>query len=114
MDDILATVIEHPHYIAKAKKLLTEEQMREIVNMLALDPYKGDVLIGTGGVRKFRFAAVNNKGKSGGMRVLYLYVSKKGKVHLLDIFGKSDKDNLTQSERNRFLKLSVTLKGLAG
>ena len=111
MKDTLVTVIEHPHYLKKAEKLLSEEQIDDIANALAADPMLGEVMRGTGGFRKFRYAGVKNKGKSGGMRVVHLYVSNGGEVHLIDIFEKSDKENLTKAEQNELAKIATLLKG---
>ena len=66
---------------------------------------------GTGGFRKFRYAGVQSKGKSGGMRIIHLFVANDGEVHLIDIFEKSDKDNLTQAECNELAKIASILKG---
>ena len=111
MKDTLVTVIEHAHYLKKAEKLLTEVQLEDIANALAANPDLGEVMRGTGGFRKFRYAGVKNKGKSGGMRVIYLFVSNDGQVHLIDIFEKSDKENLTKAEQNELAKIAALLKG---
>lgn len=111
MKDTLVTVVEHPHYLKKAEKLLSEAQIEDIANALAADPALGEVMRGTGGFRKFRYAGVKNKGKSGGMRVIHLYVSNDGEVHLIDIFEKSDKENLTKAEQNELAKIAALLKG---
>ena len=66
---------------------------------------------GTGGFRKFRYAGVKSRGKSGGLRVIHLYVANHGEVHLIDIFEKSDKDNLTKAEQNELAKIAALLKG---
>ncbi|KHD08197.1 hypothetical protein PN36_09645 [Candidatus Thiomargarita nelsonii] len=103
----LATVVEHAHYLSQAAKLLTEDQKQKIVDMLAADPEMGDLIIGTGGCRKLRYAA----GKSGGVRIIQLFVSKDGYVHLLDVYKKGEKDSLTKAEKNELSKLAAILKG---
>ena len=65
MKETLVTVVEHAHYLKKAEKLLSEEQIEDVANALAADPTLGEVMRGTGGFRKFRYAGVKNKGKSG-------------------------------------------------
>ena len=86
MIDTFVTVIEHPHYLKKAEKLISESQMDDIANALAANPMIGDSMRGTGGFRKFRYAGVKNKGKSGGMRIIHFYVSTHQEVHVIDIF----------------------------
>lgn len=111
MKDTLVTVVEHAHYLKKAEKLLSEVQMEEIANALAADPSLGEVMRGAGGFRKFRYAGVKTKGKSGGMRIIHLFVSNDSEVHLIDIFEKSDKDNLSKAEQNELAKIAALLKG---
>lgn len=110
MKDPFVTVVEHPNYLKQAEKLLTPDQMGEIADILAADPHTGDIMPGTGGFRKMRYAGVAGKGKSGGMRVIHLFVTKQGVVHLLHIYGKGEKDNLSKAERNELAKLAAILK----
>ncbi|WP_307190498.1 type II toxin-antitoxin system RelE/ParE family toxin [Bathymodiolus platifrons methanotrophic gill symbiont] len=49
----------------------------------------------TGGIRKFRWAT-GNKGKSGGVRVIYYFHNKSIPLFLLTVFGKNEKDNLSK------------------
>lgn len=111
MKHTLVTVIEHPNYLRRAHKLLTEQQMDEIADMLAANPEAGDLMEGTGGCRKLRYAAVQDRGKSSGSRVIHLFVTNSHEVHLLDIYGKGEKGNLTKAERNDLAKLARILKG---
>jgi len=111
MQQIFCTVIEYTHYLNKTKKLLTEEQTREIADIVARTPEIGEILKGTGGIRKFRYAAHEGKGKSSGARVIYFYISEDETVHLLDIFPKNEKENLSQADRNELFKLTQILKG---
>jgi hypothetical protein len=105
------TVVEHHGYFRKARKLMTEQQMTEVVDIVSKTPEIGDVMAGTGGIRKFRYAAKEGRGKSAGARVIYLAVLKKGLIHMIDIFGKNEKINLTQAEKNEITKLTTLLKG---
>lgn len=111
MKNTLVTVVEHSHYLRKAERLLSEQQIEDIANAVAADPKLGVVMRGTGGFRKFRYAGVTSKGKSGGLRVIHLYVANNDEVHLIDIFEKSDKDNLTRAEQNELAKIAALLKG---
>ncbi len=111
MNDALVTVVEHPNYIKSAERLLTSEQMDDVANILAADPRAGDLIKGTGGFRKFRYAGVPGKGKSGGVRIIHLFVVNDQEIHLVDIYGKNEKNNLTKAERNELSKLAAILKG---
>ncbi|MEY4463507.1 MAG: hypothetical protein RLZZ81_478 [Pseudomonadota bacterium] len=77
MNKKLITVIELPEFQKFAKALLNEKECTEIINYIAANPDKGDIIKGTGGIRKLRFAlGINNKGKSGGIRVIYFFIMK--------------------------------------
>ena len=111
MKDGFVTVIEHSHYLKKAERLLSVEQIDEIANSVAMNPKLGAIMSGTGGFRKFRYAGVKGKGKSGGMRIIHLFVASNGEVHLIDIFEKADKENLSKTERNELAKIATLIKG---
>ena len=53
----MQTVAETPTFTRQAVKLFTDGEKRELINLLATDPLTGDVIPGTGGVRKLRFGA---------------------------------------------------------
>jgi hypothetical protein len=79
---------------------LDEDELQEIVEIIAREPLLGDLLAGTGGARKLR-----GKGKSGGLRTIHCFGGDDIPVFLLSIYGKSEKGNLTKSERNELAKL---------
>lgn len=110
-DGVLVTVIEHPNYLKRAEKLLTENQRDEIADIVASTPLAGDVMPGTGGFRKMRFAGTEGKGKSGGVRIIHLFLTSDHEVHLVDVYGKGEKSNLTKAERNELARLATILKG---
>ncbi|MCI0481260.1 MAG: addiction module toxin RelE [Candidatus Dadabacteria bacterium] len=111
MRKTFVTIIEHPNYLKRAEKLLTSAQIDEIANMLAANPNSGDIMQGTGGFRKLRYAGVEGKGKRGGVRVIHLFVVSDQEIHLVDVYGKGEKSDLTQAERNELAKLAALLKG---
>ena len=107
---LMLTVIENNYFIRKADKILTAEQRIELVDFISIHYDQGDVMAGTGGVRKIRFAHQSGKGKSGASRVIYLVIDEMGCIHLLDIFEKNVKGNLSQAEKNEIKKLVEILK----
>ena len=62
-------------------------------------PSSGDLIQGTGGTRKLRWARAD-KGKSGGVRVIYYFHSDMMPLYLQAVFGKNEKANITAEERN--------------
>ncbi len=95
----LHTVVETPEFRGRVRALLAEEELGTLVNYVAANPDAGDVMVGTGGARKLRWAA-KGKGKSGGIRVVTFFGGSAVPVFLLTVFGKGEKANLTKAERN--------------
>jgi len=98
------TIAEVPEYIRRSEKLLTEEERRDIVDYLAANPKAGDIMEGTGGVRKLRWGR-QGRGKSGGVRVIYYVHSELMPLYLLTLFAKNERANLTKAERNELAGL---------
>ena len=63
--------VETPLFRSRAEKLLSEDDLAALQTMLMLRPDAGDVIRGSGGVRKVRVPA-KGKGTRGGGRVIYL------------------------------------------
>ena len=105
----MQTVVETSYYIRRAAKLMTEDQRAEVVTFLAANPEAGDIMEGTGGVRKVRIA-LEGRGKSGGARVIYYFHSDAIPLFLFDVFAKNEKANLTKAERNALKQVVETIK----
>lgn len=69
------TVVELPEFNAFAKKHLSEDDVLKIISNLANNPEMGDIIAGSGGGRKFRFAR-DGKGKSGGFRIVLIIIMR--------------------------------------
>ncbi len=96
----MQTVVETPPYLDAAKEAgLSERELEAIKDMLARDPTAGDMIQGTGGCRKVRVAG-RGKGKSGGYRIITFFTGPDLPVFLLTVFGKGERADLTQKERN--------------
>ena len=104
----MQTIVELPEFLRKSDKLLTNSQRLSIINYLAEHPASGDVMQGTGGIRKLRWSA-QGRGKSGGVRVIYYYHNESIPLFLLTVFGKGEKSNLSKSERNELAKFTSLL-----
>jgi hypothetical protein len=75
------------------------------------DPQAGDLVPGTGGLRKVRLGQrALGRGKRGGGRVYYLDLPRRGVTHLLAIFGKREKTDLRPAERRQVAALVKELK----
>ncbi|MCK0507307.1 type II toxin-antitoxin system RelE/ParE family toxin [Aromatoleum anaerobium] len=101
----MQTVAELPEYIRTADKLLSAEERQDIIRYLAEHPKDGDLMEGTGGVRKLRWRR-GGQGKSGGVRVIYYFHDDAMPLYLLTLFAKGDRANLSKAERNELAGLT--------
>ncbi|WP_288492066.1 hypothetical protein [uncultured Pseudomonas sp.] len=97
--------IETPIFTEDVDQLLTKDEYREFQDHLVQNPEAGSVIKGTGGLRKVRWAA-KNKGKSGGVRVIYYYVTAAHQVRLILIYQKGRQDTLTDAQKAQLRKLN--------
>jgi hypothetical protein len=104
----MQTVAETSEYLRRADKLLSHGERGDVVDYLAAHPKAGDLMQGTGGVRKLRWARAG-RGKSGGVRVIYYFHSEAMPLYLLTVFAKNERANLTKAERNDLADLVETL-----
>lgn len=88
---------------------LEEDDINEIENEILSNPIIGDLIQGSGGIRKFRIA-LPNRGKRGGARVVYIDFATYSVTYLITVFAKNEIENLSQSERNELKNLVGILK----
>ena len=88
---------------------LSENDLKKLEEILLENPQLGDVIEGTGGARKMRIQ-IENRGKSGGGRVIYVDVLKKEKLYFLLAYPKNVQDNLTPDQKKQVRKLVEAIK----
>lgn len=88
---------------------LTDDDLRRPEDLILENPELGDVMQGTGGLRKLRFS-FSDRGKSGSSRVCYINIVRKEKIFLITAYPKNVKDNLSKAERNNIKQLVEILK----
>ncbi len=88
---------------------LTDDDLKDLQEYLIINPETGSVIQGTGGVRKIRWA-LKNKGKSGGIRILYIDFIVYEKIYLLMAYPKNQKDNISDREKKIIKQLVTDLK----
>ena len=98
MNGQVVKIIQPQNFSKRAKKLLTEIEIKLLAEFLSEQPEKGDVIPGTGGLRKLRWS-LGNQGKRGGSRVIYYYHRPEYLVLLLAIYAKSQKEDLDADEK---------------
>jgi hypothetical protein len=102
------TVVETPAFLSAVRKLMDTEERHLLVDYLANHPTAGDLIPGTGGVRKLRWG-LEGRGKRGGARVIYFHHNTDIPVFALTAYAKNEQANLTQQDCNDFKKLTGLL-----
>lgn len=101
--------IETSIFTRQIKALATDDELRVLQVELIAQPEKGDLIQGTGGLRKVRMAT-GQQGKSGSARVIY-FLATVETIYLVLAYAKSEKESLTAAEKAELKKLTTLLKG---
>jgi len=88
---------------------LNDDSLLELQEFILKNPEAGDIIQGTGGLTKLRFA-LPDTGKSGGVRVLYVDFIRQEKVILINCYGKSEKENISDKEKAMYKTLIKSIK----
>jgi hypothetical protein len=99
--------LEAPSFSRYLAQYLDDEQYRRLQDSLANTPELGDVIPGTGGFRKLRWAdARRGKGRRGGLRIIYYWFDSEDQVWFVTMFDKNEAVDLTPEQR-RALKAAI-------
>ena len=112
MKTIGHTVGETGAFQKFAKANLSDADHHRLITELALDPMKGQIIQGAGGVRKYRFA-VTGSGKRGGYRIITYYYNESLPVYLLMGFAKNEQINLNDTDKLLLRKIASGIKRAA-
>jgi len=106
----MQTVVETTAYLSAAKGAgMSDDERQAVVDMIAADPEAGAIMPRCGGARKVRVAKPGG-GKSGGYRVITYFGGADMPVFLLTVFGKGEKANLSEGEKNQLAALTKALR----
>ena len=83
---------------------LSDDEYRAFQNYLAECPGAGDIVQGTGGLRKARWAA-KGKGKRGGVRIIYYWYVQRHQIYLMTIYAKNEVSDLSARERVALMRM---------
>lgn len=97
--------IESPVFTRQLKELLRDESYSELQWFLAMQPNAGDMIQGTGGLRKVRWTS-HGSGKRGGVRIIYFYSAVERQIRMLLIYRKGIKDDLNAAEKKMLRELN--------
>ena len=102
------SVVETPEFLSAARKLMADDERALLVDFLAYNPTSGDLIPGTGDVRRLRWG-LEGRGKRGGARVIYFHHDAGMPLFALTAFAKNERADLSQQDRNDFRQLTVLL-----
>lgn len=89
----MLTFIESSLFTRYVQEYLSEESYADLQWHLMDAPDAGDVIRGSGGVRKLRWSA-KGKGKRGGVRVIYYWRNSRGEIWLLTLYAKNEEETI--------------------
>lgn len=101
-----------PRFAANWNRLgLTDDDLQALENLILEQPDKGDVMQGTGGLRKLRFAPPSwHVGKSSATRVVYVIFAEPSLCYLFNLFAKNEMPNLSAKDKAEARKAVAELR----
>ena len=87
---------------------MDDDERAALIMYLAENPTAGDLIPGTGGVRKLRWG-LEARGKRGGARIIHFFHSSRLPLFLLTAFAKNERTDISGADRNSFRKLTKLL-----
>jgi len=101
---VIVEFIETPIFTKQILQLIDDDSYKEFQNELFQNPEMGKLIKGGGGIRKIRWT-LPNKGKSGGIRVIYFYKKVKNNIFLLYAYPKNAADSLSDKQVAQLARL---------
>lgn len=98
------SVIELPGYRRLADELLSTAEQDAIIDLIAHQPTRGDLIPGTGGLRKVRVGR-GGSGKRGGARIIYYFYNTDHPILFVAIYAKNEKTDLSAQDKKQFTAL---------
>ncbi|MFA6037349.1 MAG: type II toxin-antitoxin system RelE/ParE family toxin [Legionellales bacterium] len=95
-------IFETPLFTQQIIDLMDDDDYASLQQVLFKRPYAGELIPETGGLRKIRWAA-QNKGKRGGARIIYYWVSEHHQIFMLFAYPKNKQVDLTQQQKKALI-----------
>ena len=96
--------LETPIFTKQITRLISDEEYHLLQLQLAVRPESGDIIKGSGGIRKLRWAG-SGQGKRGGIRVVYYFIDQDEQVYMLFAYPKNVTADLTPDQLKELRKL---------
>jgi hypothetical protein len=106
---VMQTVAETPVFTETAERVLRAAGRSDVVAYLAANPEAGDLIPGTGGIRKLRWRA-RGKGTRGGARVIYYVYDVDHPILALLVYGKGEADDLSPAGKRQLAAMVAEVK----
>jgi hypothetical protein len=103
------TFIELPLFTELITELADDASYAEFQKELLRQPDKGDLMQHAGGLRKARLR-LPGRGKSGGARVIYLYLERHDTIVLFYVYTKAKSENLSAGQLRRLRVAAAVIK----
>jgi hypothetical protein len=109
---VIAEIVSLSGYECQVSALLNEDERVAMEFYIACAPEDHPVIPGAGGFRRARWAR-RGKGKSGGFRVVYFFLTEPGRIYMALIYAKSRMETLSDADRNVLAKIAAQIKKAA-
>lgn len=96
--------IEVAPFTKYLRDYLNDDEYRELQNFLIEQPEAGDLIQGTGGLRKLRWS-MDNQGKRRGVRVIYYWQISRDQIYLFTLYAKNEMSDLSSNEKKVLKKM---------
>ncbi len=100
-------IIETSIFTNKIPTILNDEEYRGLQNVLLAMPGAGDLIQGSGGIRKIRWGA-SGRGKRGGARIIYYWANNHDQIFMLFAYAKNERDDLTKDQLSALREIVIS------
>jgi len=103
--------VETPLFTEQIVEILADSEYSELQTALIAQPALGELIPGTGGLRKMRWGVPSRaRGKRGGIRVIYYWYSSQGLIYMLMVYSKAEREDLSAEQKRMLRKIAEGFK----
>lgn len=88
---------ESPLFTTIIQEMMSDDEYRQLQELLVVRPTDGVIIRGSGGLRKLRWN-ISGKGKRGGARIIYYYLTQEEQIYMLYAYQKNKQTDLTSTQ----------------